>query len=351
MDQMSLASPPAGQKSDFDADAPDRTLLWVLGIVSTTIPFVAIGIRLYVKRCLWKQRISWDDGACIAALLAAISHISWMLKNLDYGLGKHLWDVRVVDITYHGVLSMTGSGIALTTHMCLVRISVLALYQRIFYIHQTSRRLIYIGYGICTIVAIADLGLVIARMVKCSGLKAISEPFCRAKSNSTGLTTIATAYVLTDLFIYMIAIGRLRTLQVNRTKKIHLTVLFAVGLAACLFGLAKLIFMAVHFYSKDDLWYALWVGIFAILEANIALACSCATFLPAFWKGQRPKLVSVGSAFRSHAQGTSSKDNSGHSKPRYSPGRESDEALVEERSIELCEHTHVPPGLPRQIVV
>jgi hypothetical protein len=57
-----LGPPPPGQQSDFDAPAPDATVLWVLGILTCTLAFIGVMIRLWIKHCVQKQRITWDDG-------------------------------------------------------------------------------------------------------------------------------------------------------------------------------------------------------------------------------------------------------------------------------------------------
>ncbi|KAJ4291680.1 hypothetical protein N0V90_009575 [Kalmusia sp. IMI 367209] len=44
------------------------------------------------------------------------------------------------------------------------------------------------------------------------------------------------------------------------------------------------IFNAVNSKTPEQMWYALWISIFKVLGASIALTCACGTFLPAFWK-------------------------------------------------------------------
>jgi hypothetical protein len=99
-----------------------------------------------------------------------------------------------------------------------------------------------------------------------------------------------------------------------------------------------------------------------MLEANIALTCACATFLPTLWKDQKFIFSRIGSAFRSWSHGSMVKSkNSSHTKsgaerdckpndalvlPAYlrsnaSKGRKSDVALVLPHHLDLPESVHI----------
>ncbi|KAF2445382.1 hypothetical protein P171DRAFT_443057 [Karstenula rhodostoma CBS 690.94] len=121
-----------------------------------------------------------------------------------------------------------------------------------------------------------------------------------------------------DVFIYSIAIARLRTLHVQRNKRIQLIVVFTMGFLAVAFSFTNFVFNAVNSKTSEQMWYALWVAIFKVLEANIALICACATFIPAFWKSFSSPLA--GSTLRPSNDGIARSDPEKH--------RPSDEALV-----------------------
>lgn len=93
--------PPPGEKSDFTAPPPNAIALRVLATLSLAVALVAVVIRLYVKRSIKKQRLTWDDGTCLLALCAAIIHAGIFIKSLECGLGKHTWNIRAVSLTHH----------------------------------------------------------------------------------------------------------------------------------------------------------------------------------------------------------------------------------------------------------
>lgn len=127
---------------------------------------------------------------------------------------------------------MLVSNLIIALNMLFVRISILALYHRLFAIYKTSKRLIYLGYGISLLIALPEFGVAIIRIVRCStALGALTDSYCKQRPNSIMITTFTAVGVLTDIFIYSIAISRIRLVQVKRNKKVQLIVVFAMGLA------------------------------------------------------------------------------------------------------------------------
>lgn len=126
---------------------------------------------------------------------------------------------------------MTSANFIIAMNMLFVRISVLSLYQRLFGIYETSKRLIFIGYGISVLIAIPEMGVAIGRMVLCTEpTSALLVPYCSTGSISKAVVTFAIVGVATDIFIYSIAVVRLRLLHVNRNKKLQLVAVFSAGL-------------------------------------------------------------------------------------------------------------------------
>jgi hypothetical protein len=127
---------------------------------------------------------------------------------------------------------MTVSNLIIAFNMLCVRLAILGLYHRIFNIYETSRKLICAGYFISVIIALPEMCNVIARMVECSSpIVAITVSYCNTRNSSISIVTFSILGVLADVFIYSIAIVRLRSLQVKRSKKIQLAVVFAVVFA------------------------------------------------------------------------------------------------------------------------
>lgn len=125
---------------------------------------------------------------------------------------------------------MTSANLIITVNMLFVRLSVLGLYYRLFHVYEASRRLIYVGFIATFVMAIPEAGVAIGRMVKChTTLAGLTVEYCSKKSTSQAVMAFAIIACVLDVFIYSIAIWRLRTLHVGRNKKVQLVVVFAMG--------------------------------------------------------------------------------------------------------------------------
>lgn len=123
---------------------------------------------------------------------------------------------------------MTGVGLVMVINMFLVRISILGLYRQLFGMYKTSKRLIIVGYFISVLIALPEMGVIMGRMVECTnGVDAPS--YCDLRVVSITITTFAATGLIADVYIYSIALSRLRSLQVTISKKVQLTIIFAMG--------------------------------------------------------------------------------------------------------------------------
>lgn len=72
-----LGMPPKGVKSNFNAKAEGAVMLWVLNFLTLSLVIITVCIRFYVKRFVSKQKFSWDDGFCFAAMVSASSSLAF----------------------------------------------------------------------------------------------------------------------------------------------------------------------------------------------------------------------------------------------------------------------------------
>lgn len=62
MANMPVMPPPKGVKSNFDNPQTDGSVLIIVGTIFTILPFLAVVLRLYVRKVISSQQIWWDDG-------------------------------------------------------------------------------------------------------------------------------------------------------------------------------------------------------------------------------------------------------------------------------------------------
>jgi hypothetical protein len=88
----------------------------------------------------------------------------------------------------------------------------------------------YVGCFLSLLVAIPEIGVVIGRTVNCSTLLAAPDSYCSKRNISIAFMTFTVVASFVDVFIYSIAIARLRGLHVNKTKRVQATAVFSMCL-------------------------------------------------------------------------------------------------------------------------
>ncbi|KAF2280142.1 uncharacterized protein EI97DRAFT_429900, partial [Westerdykella ornata] len=68
---------------------------WVL----TGLAVIFLGLRLYCKR-ITNRRLLWDDWILMAALLTIlVTDILTTILVIEFGLGRHSWDLKIYDLS------------------------------------------------------------------------------------------------------------------------------------------------------------------------------------------------------------------------------------------------------------
>ncbi|KAL4965437.1 uncharacterized protein BDV14DRAFT_172676 [Aspergillus stella-maris] len=243
-------------------------------------------------------------------------------QTLPLGLGRHMWDVRAIDLldpSSNRVLS--AGGISFPWTLCFAKISILLLYKRIF---PLRREVIasWIGIVADAVMYAFCIGIAIGSIVKCAGLQSGADSYCRFNAGPM-VIIVSVVNVTTDIYVLILPIPRLLHLQVDRWRKIGLLMVFASGLGACAASLARLINFSINYHSTDTFWIQGRNAEFSIVEMNVAIIVACATSLPVFFT----QLRSLGSSFYNSAvsllhitQGTKRSSVAASGESRHSRG-------------------------------
>ena len=178
----------------------------------------------------------------------------------NHGLGKHIWDIRVITLTpdlahvrtfpltpepqnvsfqkptkplltrgpfVH--LQVFGSvGLTYGVVIFLVKLSVLLLLFNLFGVHPKMRYFIYLGIGFQAVCSAVYSGYDLAVLVKCVDAASLQNSVCV----NTWIMTIfiASVNVSTDVYILVLPIVMVLRLQLTRHRKIGVISIFLVGL-------------------------------------------------------------------------------------------------------------------------
>ncbi|KAF2875743.1 hypothetical protein BDV95DRAFT_280713 [Massariosphaeria phaeospora] len=232
---------------------------------------------------------------------------------MNIGYGRHFWDIRALSLSASKIQRLSSVDIVYGLVIYTIKVSILLLYYRLFSVYSSSRRLIYGGIAICTIITLPYLGMAIARAVVCSSFKVVLEhlTFCYTRPVNSSIVSFSAANVISDFYIFAVPISRVRRLHVDRKAKVGLLAVFIVGFVACGMSIIRLVFVAVHFDNSDVFYRGATVSIFSAVEMNLAIICSCSISFPAFYRcgkdALRPILQSI--TGRSDRQSSRTKSN------------------------------------------
>ncbi|KAK6079337.1 integral membrane protein [Seiridium cupressi] len=93
-----MGSVPEGQIRHGMDDGPSRRWeLIAMAVPTTFIAAATVGLRLFTRIAIVRERISIDDYMVVAALIFSIATVVLTIKQTDYGLSYHQWDILFTD--------------------------------------------------------------------------------------------------------------------------------------------------------------------------------------------------------------------------------------------------------------
>ncbi|EHK21298.1 uncharacterized protein TRIVIDRAFT_52059 [Trichoderma virens Gv29-8] len=207
---------------------------------------------------------AFDDYLMLfATLVAMVVCATGLVYGPPHGLGRHIEAVPEHDGDY--IFShFYDLAIAFT------KLSILALYHRIFVTRKF--RLIIIGTAcfVCAWVAVMEVVLGFG----CRPIQAWwgeAEGKCINKEAFTYFTNVTN--MVTDMWVFMMPIPVILGLQTAREKKVILCLMFGIGLATCAISAARLTFV-FGVASADFTWHEASLGILSAWEPCGAILCA-----------------------------------------------------------------------------
>ena len=207
---------------------PVSQVKWDILTQSVCIPIatVLIILRLYSK--IWIIRCpSWEDWTALAGYFGFLA-LCGLIIAMDYhGGGRHERDILGNDFTLYLKL-MLADEVLYGPVICLIKLSILLLYLRIFKPYR--------GIGIaCHIVLWFNLVFympsIITEVFQCTPVKKFWYPLWPGSCVNQKAVQFASAgfNLASDIAVLILPILAVRNLQMKRKKKIGLYIVFAFG--------------------------------------------------------------------------------------------------------------------------
>ncbi|KAJ6114887.1 hypothetical protein N7486_000665 [Penicillium sp. IBT 16267x] len=259
---IALVPPPAGETANFVNPVnqmPNNIALYTICLSLATGGLI---LRMYTRLKILRASPGLDD-------------------SYHLGIGRHIWDepttwivpaFKYFTIAQYIYLIMTAT----------IKLTFLAFYYRVF-AHVRSMRLTIVG-GMAFI-AVSHTLMVFLTVFSCSPISAHWDVFnTTAKCWPEMILPYASGALSSssDLFVLLLPIHSLWKLNMKVGSRIRIIGVFGVGGFACVSSLIRLGMTHILNESKDTTWNISHLAIWAVLECNIGIWCSCLMLLPKF---------------------------------------------------------------------
>ncbi|KAI0836928.1 hypothetical protein F5Y06DRAFT_298164 [Hypoxylon sp. FL0890] len=250
-------------------------------VVVFTLSLLAVGLRLYSRK-LTRAGLGWDDGLILIATTIAVAL---------FGLSIFIWNSGYDRISLAGLVESNQAVLSFLLvfqvlyliSMCLVKLSALCLYKRIFIQEKFQ--------SLCTILAAIAIFLYIAVFVETVTISEMADdiwdnPDLGKSINKKKVDIgIAIFNVLGNVVVVFLPIPPIWKLQMRVRTKISLTILFCLGLCVTVVSFLRLTLAVRADYSSDELIaYGSRDMHLQVLEPELAIFSLCLPVLHPLWR-------------------------------------------------------------------
>lgn len=188
------------------------------------------------------------------AAVASTAHSAVALNNLQLGYGRHLWDIRAATLSALHARRLSSLSIICPIVICLVKVSILLLYLRIFGANRQVHHAVYIGLCVCGLLYSTIFGINLGFVMNCTTPNVIC-------GSSYPLDLFQSVFsTCTDLYVFLVPIPHAVNLQLTAKQMIGLLFIIFAGLMTCLVAIGRLMVISFNFNSADRFWNTALAG-------------------------------------------------------------------------------------------
>ncbi|KAF9698550.1 hypothetical protein EKO04_003923 [Ascochyta lentis] len=243
-----------------------------VGTVLFVLAFVFVALRLLTRLRLKREALGLDDYLMFAGLALNGANLAFVIAGGHYGLGKHIWSLqpyhmrKITIITFIYVFIYTWS-------VCVIKFSILALYRRIF-------GLTWLGY-FC--LALTICYMIVNHVVLPLYTRPLSY-YWEQWYGAQGVLQVNEAKfylgmgiinLFGDICLLAVPISSVLKLQMERTQKVAVCVIFLLGSFVCFASLYRIITILRLVSSRDISWAKSDVFLWSSVEPSIGIISGC----------------------------------------------------------------------------
>ncbi|KAH7304656.1 hypothetical protein BKA65DRAFT_560415 [Rhexocercosporidium sp. MPI-PUGE-AT-0058] len=236
--------------------------------------------RLIVRIKMLKNP-GWDDGAIVVSLLCSIAVSVFVYLQVKYGLGNRVETLTGNEFSH--VLKYLWASIPFyNLSITLTKVSLVLQCTRVF----DGNRIRLASWLTMSFIIACSVEAIFSSIFHCVPIAAFwdlnIQGRCLNKIDEKFMLFFnASLNILTDIILVALPIPTLNNLQLSKSQKVGLMLIFGVGGIACLFSVLRLHSLYVYSNSTDISWDNTNTAIWSIVEINVGIICSClATLRP-----------------------------------------------------------------------
>ncbi|KAF7958143.1 hypothetical protein EAE96_003705 [Botrytis aclada] len=275
------------------------------GLVVVTCVFVPLAIMAVSVRTFTRSRIvrifAADDYVMIFALLTSIALTGCILNLLDYGLGKHLYDVPLDDLYPNFLKINVIAAMLFCAATGMAKTSVLLFYRRIF----PSKNFHCVIWCLVAFTICYSSASVLANLFSCRPIsaswdiqyagtaKCINRPVFYFAQAGLGIAT--------DFATVIAPLPMMWNLQIPIRQKIGVGGILIMGSFVCVVSIIRLKSLYVLLKGTDLTLDTVDALLWCVIELNLSIVGGCAPTLRPFMRKYCPKVL--GSSGRMYGSG------------------------------------------------
>ncbi|KAL3420924.1 integral membrane protein [Phlyctema vagabunda] len=267
--------------------------------VFAAVAVVTTGLRLRARK-MRDMRFLLDDYFMLAALFTLFISIGIQFACvLAGGVGRHVEDVDPLDVVKTLKLILPFEALYGVT-LCLIKVSIVIFYMRIFGLARGFRMSAYIAIGI--LVAWA-LSVILETFLLCRPLAFNWDPTIDGVcgDRNTVYVSAGALNVVTDFMVMALPIPHILSLQLKMRKKLGLVLMFSLGIFITIISIIRI--KSLQIISFTDPTFTLPMGLLwttlepclCIINANLPMTRTyLATKLPHLFGSTKDRTYGTG---------------------------------------------------------
>ncbi|KAI1858057.1 uncharacterized protein JN550_012879 [Neoarthrinium moseri] len=278
--------PPEDVTPNFDNPPNDNALAYTALSVCLAVATITMGIRLY-SRVVKVRKLRIEDYLACIGFVAYVGYLTTTyMRAAQFGIFVHQWNIRLKDMS----IILLRSHVAQNMYpivMMTMKTAILREWIRIFVPHGQRNAF----FWLCTVVLVINLlyyaSAIVAVNLTCIPIQATWDFTVKGKCfNGKALASSGVSVnLVSDVIILVLPQKTIWNLNMPRRKKIGVSIVFAVGLFACIAAICRLAASVIYSESSDVTYYGSAAGLWVIAEMTCAFLVFALPAVPRAFTG------------------------------------------------------------------